>query len=306
MANETNKKIQLIATMVLFGTIGLFVRNIHLPSSIIALVRGSVGALCLVIYLKLKGRSIGFKSIRKNALLLILAGAAMGTNWILLFQAYHYTTVAIATLAYYLAPIIIILVTALTGKEHLTPFKGFCAVLALVGMVLVSGLLNNSSTGSSNLTGILLGLGAAVFYAAVVLINRELKAIDSFDATMVQLAVGAAVLLPWVLLTEDFSAMQPDAMTLISLFIVAVVHTGIAYVMYFGSIQVLKAQTVAIYSYMDPLVAVLVSAVILQEGMTLPTFLGGALILGSTFFSEMADRREAARKTTELQDDLAG
>lgn len=293
---ETAMKIQLILTMVLFGTIGLFVRNIQLPSSIIALTRGSVGALCLMGFLRLKGGAVGWASIRRNARLLFLAGAAMGFNWILLFEAYRYTTVAAATLAYYLAPVMVILVSAATGREALTLIRAFCALLALGGMVLVSGVMGNGPLGGAGLTGLLLGTGAAALYASVVLLNRELQWIKAYDATMTQLAIGALVLLPYALLTSNGQEFNVDGRSLIFLAIVAVVHTGIAYVMYFSSLQVLTAQTVAIFSYLDPLVAVLVSGLILHEALPASTLLGGALILSSTFLSEAGERREALAK----------
>lgn len=288
---ETQMKIQLVLTMVLFGTIGLFVRNIQLPSSVIAMTRGLVGALCLALFLKLRGRSPAWGAIRRNGLLLVLSGAAMGINWILLFEAYRHTTVATATLAYYLAPVIVILVSALTGRESLTLFKGFCVLLALSGMVMVSGVLGGTSPGSASFTGLLFGTGAAVLYATVVLINRELQAIPAFDSTMIQLAMAGIVLLPYVLLTEDLARLSPDSRSLLLLAVVAIIYTGFAYVLYFATMQVLKAQTIAIYSYLDPLTAVLVSGLILREPISAFTILGGALILGSTFLSEWTERR---------------
>lgn len=292
---ETQMKIQLILTMVLFGTIGLFVRNIDLPSSVISMTRGLVGAICLALFLKVRQRSISWISIRRNGLLLLLSGTAMGFNWILLFEAYRYTTVAAATLAYYLAPVIVIIVSAVTGRESLTLFKGFCVLLALSGMILVSGVLGGAHLGSSSFTGLLFGTGAAVLYATVILINREMKEIRAYDSTMIQLALAGIVLIPYVLLTEEITRLRPDPRSLILLAVVALIYTGLAYALYFDTMQVLKAQTIAIYSYLDPLVAVLVSGLVLREALGPFTLLGGALILGSTFLSELADRRESAR-----------
>ncbi len=288
---ELKAKLLLITSMVVFGTIGLFVRNIDLPTALTSMVRGIVGALFLLLISALSHRRIAWKDIRRNRIKLGLAGGFIGINWILLFEAYRYTTIAGATLAYYLAPVIVILLSAAFFREKLTPLKIFCVGMALLGMVFVSGVLQMDALGGRDLTGILYGLGAAVFYAAVILVNKQLDSISGFDGTIVQLAVSALVLAPYVALTIDFGQLTVDSRSLIFLTIVAVIHTGLAYGMYFSSMKDLKAQTIAISSYIDPLVAVILSALILREEVSAMTLIGGGLILGSTLMSEVADYR---------------
>jgi len=286
---KRNSKQKLAFSLFMFGTIGIFVRHIPLPSSVIAVARGVIGSLFLLLYLRRKRQSLSLPDIRRNGRILLLSGACMGINWILLFEAYHYTTVAIATLCYYMAPVFVILASAFLFREKLTPLKGLCLAGALVGMLLVSGVLQNGFAGSADTTGILLGLGAAALYACVVLLNKYLKNISAMDATIVQLGASAVVLFPYTLFTETLTdlALSPTAAILLAT--VGILHTGITYAMYFGSMQHLKAQTVALYSYIDPLVAILLSALLLKEPLGATGIAGAVLILGSTLLSELSE-----------------
>lgn len=277
--------------MFIFGTIGIFIRYIPFPSSIVALARGFIGTIFLLIVITIKKSPLSFKAIRKNLLLLCISGAFIGVNWILLFESYRYTTVATATLCYYLAPVFVIIVSPFILKERLTLPKCVCVITALVGMVFVSGVLNTSTSNSFNPKGILLGVGAAAFYACVILLNKHIKEISSYDMTIMQLGVATLVLLPYTLITADFAKLEFEPISLVMLLIVGIIHTGFAYAMYFSSIQGLKAQTVAIYSYIDPVIAIILSTLILNEKMGASGVIGAILILGSTLISELIDNK---------------
>ena len=290
MANKA--KLELIASMFIFGTIGIFVRHIPLPSSMIALVRGFVGAFFVLLFVYLKKSKLDKAAIKKNFVMLALSGAFIGINWILLFESYNYTTVATATLCYYMQPIFVILASPFLLKEKLTVKKVACVVVALIGMVFVSGVLQTGIPALSEAKGILYGLGAACFYATVVLMNKKITEINAYDKTIMQLGMGAIVLSPYVMLTQDFGtaalSMTPSLWAL--LLFVGLVHTGVAYALYFDSMKELKAQTLAIFSYIDPIVAIILSALLLKESMGLYVIIGAVLVLGSTFISEMPEK----------------
>ena len=288
-----NATFGLTLSMVIFGTIGIFRRCIPLPSSLVAMTRGLIGMLFLLLVMALRKRGMNRAAVRRKLGLLCLSGAAIGVNWILLFEAYNYTSVATATLCYYLAPMFVILASPLVVGERLTAKKLICVLAALLGMVFVSGVLE-AGGGSSDLKGVLLGLGAAVLYASVVLMNKQLGDVPAYDRTIVQLGSSAAVLLPYVLLTEDMGALTFTPGTIGLLLVVGIVHTGIAYALYFGSLMQLKAQTAAILSYIDPVVAVLLSALVLREHMSLLSGLGAVLVLGAAVVSELPSRRKKA------------
>ena len=282
-----NAKIKIITAMVTFGTIGVFVRYIPLPSSIIALVRGVLATIFLLTVMAAGKRRPDRTAIRRNLALLVISGGMIGFNWILLFAAYNYTSVPLATLCYSL----VIIASPFVLGEKLTMRKTLCVISALAGMVMVSGVIQNYVSGGNaedlNLTGVLLGIGAGALYATIILMNKKLKNISSYDTTVMQLAAASIVLVPYCLLTVDIGSLEVTPGSAVLLVIVGIVHTGIAYVLYFGSIKELPAQTVAIFSYIDPILAVLLSAFLLKESMDMLSISGAILILGSTFVSEM-------------------
>ena len=280
-------KRDLIFSVSVFGTIGIFVRWIGLPSSVIALVRGAVGAAFLLLLARFRHAPIDRAALRRRWQLLLLSAAMMSFNWITLFEAYRYTTVATATLCYYMAPIFVTLISPILLKERLTARKLLCVFLALAGMVFVSGVPQSGLPGPSEAKGILLALCSAALYAGVILINKYLAGVPAYDRTLLQLAGAAAVMIPYILLTEDLSAMSVTPLGAVLLLIVAVFHTGWCYALYFGSMTVLSAQTVALFSYIDPIVAILLSALLLKEPLGWSGILGAALVLGSTLVSEL-------------------
>lgn len=284
---ETKAKIMLLVSMVIYGTIGIFRRYIPLPSGMIALFRAVIGLLFLLVVIKVGRQKISVPAIRRNLKILCISGMVMGVNWILLFEAYRYTSVATATLCYYMEPIFVILASAFLLKEKLTRKKKVCSLVAFVGMILVSGVLQVGISDLSELKGIFLGLGAGLLYAAVILLNKQLKEIGAYDKTITQLAAAAVVLLPYTLAAEEMSGAVITPLVVLMMAIVGIVHTGIAYALYFGSMGNLKAQTIALFSYVDPVVAVILSTVLLGESIGISGLAGAVLILGSTMVSEL-------------------
>ena len=235
-------------------------------------------------FLLITRQSFSITSIKKEFLFLLLSGAAMGINWILLFEAYKYTTVSVATLSYYFAPVIVMVVCPLLFREKLTAKQIICFVMATLGLVLITG---TAGGGSRDLLGIAFGLGAAMFYSVVMLLNKFIKGVIGLHRTFIQFVAAIIVLVPYVALTGGFTLGNLNTIGIGALLIVGIIHTGITYCMYFSALKELPGQKVAILSYIDPLVAVLVSVIWLGETMTLPQIIGGLLILGFTLWSEL-------------------
>ncbi len=293
--DNLSSKMSLAGAMVIFGTIGLFVRSIDMSSSIIALIRGAVGTVFLVLFCLIAKRKFSLSKVKEKLLLLCLSGGAIGINWILLFEAYRYTTVATATLCYYMAPIFVIIVSSVIYKEKLTCKKMLCTLVALAGMFFVSGVTETGINSISEMKGVIFGVLAAVFYSSVVLINKSLGSVPAYDKTIVQLLSASAVILPYCLITENIGELSFNKKNIIMLLVVSVIHTGIAYTMYFGSMKKLESQTIAIMSYIDPIVAVILSSLFLKEKMTLLGVIGAVMILSATFFSEISFKKEKAK-----------
>ena len=283
----------MIVSMTVFGTLGLFVRNIPLSSVELALYRAVLALILIGFYLLVTKQKIPFAAIRKDLPLLLLSGAAMGINWILLFQAYRYTTVSAATLSYYFAPVIVTVLCPILFKEKMRARQWLCFVMSTVGLVLIT-VTGETETGKSDLTGILFGLGAAVFYATVVLLNKFIKGVDGIHRTFLQFVSATVVLIPYVLVSGSFGLRALGGVGWANLLTVGLVHTGITYCLYFSSLKELPGQKAAILSYIDPLVAVLVSVLLLHETITGRQIIGGILILGFTLINEISVKPKKA------------
>lgn len=289
MENKTNDRrsvIMIVASMLIFGTIGLFRRYIPCSSAFLAFIRGILGGLLLLVFTRIRKKDTGEKLPQQAMIWLAVSGAVIGINWMLLFEAYNHTTVAVATLCYYMQPTIVMLVSPLLFRERLTKRKAICAVIAVIGMVLVSGVIESGGAGTGNLKGVLLGLGAAVCYASVIIMNKKITGVDAYRKTTIQLLCAGLVMVPYMLLTDGFGKTEFSAGTIALLVIVGIVHTGFAYVLYFGSMDGLKAQSIAMLSYIDPVTALLLSALVLREPLSAAGIVGAIMILFSAVFAE--------------------
>lgn len=280
-----------VLAMVIFGTLAPFVRNIGVSSGELALYRAVMGAGLIGVYLLAKRRNPFCGGLKREILLLLLSGGAMGINWILLFEAYRYTSVSTATLCYYFAPVIVTALSPVLFRERLTRKQLFCFVMATLGLVLITGL--EPSAGSANLTGILFGLGAAVFYAAVILLNKYIRSTAGIQRTFLQFLAAIVTLIPYVAATGGVTLSRLDGTGWLCLLVVGILHTGITYCLYFSSLKEIPGQRTAILSYIDPLVAVLISVTVLRESMTWQQALGGGLILGFTLWNALPEGEKA-------------
>lgn len=288
MRKTVSPRWMLIASMSIFGTLGIFVRNIPVSSGELALYRAVLAVLLISVFLLITKQKIPFANMKKELPLLLASGVAIGINWILLFEAYKYTTVSVATLSYYFAPVIVTLVCPILFKEKLTKKQFICFFMSTVGLVLITGL--GEVGGGKDFIGILFGLGAAAFYATVILLNKFIRNVEGIHRTLLQFIAAVVTLVPYVLLTGGVTLGGLNGFGWANLLIVGLIHTGVTYCMYFSSLKELPGQKAAILSYIDPLVAVLISVTILGESMTLWQVIGGVLILGFTLWNEISPK----------------
>ncbi len=288
MKKLLDPRMMLITSMTIFGTIAVFVRNISVSSGELALYRAILAAVLIGLFLLITKQKIPFAKIKKEVPLLLASGMAMGINWILLFEAYKYTTVSNATLSYYFAPVIVTLVCPILFKEKLTGKQIICFAMSTLGLVMITGI--GSAGIGKDFVGILFGLGAALFYVAVILLNKFIKNVEGIHRTFLQFLSAIVILLPYVCLTSGVTLGTLNSKGWINLLIVGLIHTGITYCLYFSSLKELPGQKAAILSYIDPLVAVLISVILLGEPMTLLQAAGGVLILGFTLWNEISPK----------------
>lgn len=293
MKKQLIPRISIISAMLIFGSIAVFVKNIPLRAAEIALMRALLAIAVIglaLVFMKtnpLKGVD------RRSLLFLLLSGAAMGFNWILLFEAYNYTTTSIATLCYYFAPVLVTVLCPFLFREKLNLKQGICFGASTLGVVLIVGV--SGVGGGNHLAGILLALGAAVLYATVVLFNKGIKGVEGIPRTFLQFCAAALVLTPYVALTGGFEVGSIDLTGLGFLLAVGIIHSGLAYCLYFSSLRHLRGQEASLLSYADPLLAVILSVTLLSEPITPWQIVGGVLILGFSILNEI----EFKKKTPE-------
>ncbi|MGW9103523.1 DMT family transporter [Priestia megaterium] len=278
-------KIQFVLSMIIFGTMGLIVRYIDLSSSETALLSSSIGCLFLAFVFFMMKKTIPWKLVKANAYILLFSGIALGGNWIFLYQSYAHTTLTNATLGYYFAPVFVMILSPFILKEQLPVKKIICIGIAIIGMLLIVGN-GVSASGTEDLLGIFFGLLAAACYAALMLLNKFIRLMGRLEITIIQLGITALLLLPYVFLTEGFGVFEVSKSSVPFIIILGIVNTGIGFWLFFSGMEKLKGQSIAMLSYVDLFVAILISAVILREHMTIVQIIGGALLLGSTFISE--------------------
>ena len=291
MKKENKARLMILSSMTIFGTLAPFVRKIGVSSGELALYRAILAAAVIGLFLAVTGQKIPFGKLRREPVLLLISGMAMAFNWILLFEAYKYTTVSIATLSYYFAPVIVTVVCPILFRERMTGKQILCFVMSTVGIILITGV--GDLGGGSDLIGILFGLSAAVLYASVVLLNKFIKNVEGIHRTFLQFLAAILVLIPYVAGNGGMTLEVLDGTGWICLLVVGLVHTGVAYCLYFSALKEVSGQQASILSYVDPLVAVLISVTVLGEAMNLTQALGGALILGFTLWNELPGKRAA-------------
>ncbi len=275
-----------VFSMLIFGTVGILRRYIPLPSGVVSLVRGLLGGLFLLLLLKIRKKNV-VKARGKSLVLLIVTGALMGLNWVFLFESYNYTSVQVATLSYYMEPSIVILLSPLFLKEKLNLKKVFCVISSVIGMMMVSGVMDGERLTSSDTSGIIYGLLAAALYASVVILNKKISGYDSVYKTMIQLFAASLTVVPYILFKENIRDIELSPLSVSLLLVLGIFHTGFAYSLYFGSMEELSAQSTAVISYIDPVSALILSSIILHEHLSLWGIIGSVMIIVSSLLSEI-------------------
>ncbi len=284
--------LKLILSMIIFGSIGLVVAYIPLPSVMIVGFRALIGTLCVGLMLIFRRKPINKAAIKKNLFLLLVSGVALAANWILLFESYDHTgSVAVSTLCYYMAPVFVTVLSPLILKERLSAVRVVCTAVAVAGAVLISGA---SMKEPLVFKGIAMALGAAALYATVVLLNKKMTHLPAQETTFFQLLIAAVVTLPYAL-TKYSSAITLTSNWVIPMLILGVVHTGLAYLLFFGAANRLPAQSTAVLSYIDPVTAIVLSTAVMHQPMDAYETAGCAMILIAALIGEWCGAKRKRR-----------
>ena len=273
-----------ILSLLIFGTNGCIVSQIDMESSQIVLTRTLLGGSMLTALVLLRG---GFdkESVRAERLPLLLGGITLGLNWIALFEAYRQLNVSLATLIYYVGPILVVLFSPILLRERLTGRKAISVLVVAFGLVCISGSIVVTEMSP---VGIVLAMISALLYSALIVFNKQIVRTTGLQTAAIELDVSFAVVLIYTLCTAGFP--QITAADLPYVLILGFVNTGLAYLLYFSGLQKLSGQSVALISYIDPVSALLFSAIFLRESMTPVQMIGALAIIGGAMFGEIKHR----------------
>lgn len=291
MQNRTIAYIMVILSMLIWGTLALFVKNIGYSSAEIVLARIIFGLIFLVaVYLFTKKKSPK-ENIRRSLPRLLVSGACMGFNWVCLFESYRWVDVSIATLCYYMAPVFVVLGSLIFFRQKLNLMRAAGMIAAIVGMVVTTRAVMG---GADPMRGVVFALSSAVLYASVTLFVKSVHGLSSLEITIGQLVGAFVVILPYVLFTHEGPWRAPAMIEMGSMATLGLVHTGIALYFYFSAVQALPVQSSALLSYIDPLSALAFAALFLGESMSGLQWIGAILILGGALFGELMGNRKRA------------
>ncbi len=288
-------KFKMIFSVLMFGSIGVFVKQINLPSVVIVQWRTIIATLFFIALFCAKKRAPNWAAIRANAIPLAISGIVLGANWAFLFEAFQHTSVGTATILYYCAPIIVFFVAPLLFHECITRLQLVGIGAAIAGTILVNIISLQSRDFS---VALLYALTAALFYATVMICNRFMRDIAGMDSSFVQLSIAAVVMTIYSYLSTGslltFAAPRDMAFVLI----LGIVHTGMIFPLYFYAVQKLSPQDTAIFSYLDPASAILFAFVFLGETLVWYQMLGALLIFGGVLFAQLQQKSAQATSPT--------
>lgn len=285
MMNKNNY-IKYIFALLLFGSNGIVAQQIDMDSTNIVLVRTFIGSILLLTVFYLSKNRIDFKNTDKKSMLyLTISGIAMGCSWMFLYAAYRQIGVGMASLLYYTGPIIVMILSPVIFKERLTIQKCICFAVVLIGIFLL-----NIQQGKFELksTGFLLGLLSAVMYSIMVIANKKADKITGMKNASLQLFISFLTVAVYLLIKGEYLTLLPKAPSQwLWLVFLGLLNTGIGCYLYFSSIGSIPVQSVSILGYIEPLSALIFSALFLKEEFILIQIIGAILILSGAVFSNI-------------------
>jgi len=277
-----------LISVLIYGTIGLFLHFVNASSEFVVLCRGTIGSLFIALVMLIKKQKIDFKAINKNLKLLVLSGICLGLNWVFLFAGYR-RALALTSLCNYTAPIFVVIIMAIFYKEKINNKQIGCIIAAFIGIVLISGIFDSNGV---DLYCLVCGMLAAAGFIGLVLLNRRFADIKDLDKTIIQLAFSALTVLPYVIYNHGFPT-SLDTRSLIIVLMLGIVHTGIAYIFYFSAIDTLPVQEVAVLGYVEPALTVIIGILVLKEPSSIFSVIGAILILLAAVLNELFKDKES-------------
>jgi drug/metabolite transporter (DMT)-like permease len=273
--------LQLILAMIIWGTLGLFVLKSGLSSINIAFYRCLIGALMLAPFCFYKGYFVQKYFELKQLIPILLGGIFVVLNWILLFESFHYASITLGNVSYYLQPVFLLFLSRIFFKEDISPIKYFFIFLTFIGVLLTINLSSDLLfVQQRELIGVGFALLAGFFYSLATLIVKQTKNMPAPMITFLQLSIGTLILLPLSSITH----IEYHLDTISYIFILGAVHTVIAFVLYYNSVSQLSTDKIAVASYVDPIAAIATDVLFFDRVLLAIQVVGIFITLISSYF----------------------
>ncbi|ARP94235.1 DMT family transporter [Bordetella genomosp. 13] len=272
---ERTGLMQMAAAMTLSGTLGYFVLESGQSPWNIVFLRCVFGALGLLAYCAARGLLRPGLFTARTLGLALLAGAALVFNWVLLFSAYRLASISLSTAVYNMQPFILIGLGAAFLGERPTRGKLAWTAVAFGGLLLVLRVSPaRLGDGQDYLVGLALALGAGALYAVTAILVKRLTGVPPQVLALVQVALGAVLLLP----LADLHALPQAPAQWGSVVALGLVHTSLMYILLYSALQKLPTSSAAPLSFIYPVVAMLLDYVVYGQRLAAVQWLGVALI----------------------------
>ena len=283
---------QMLFSMAIFGTLGLFSRYTSaITSAELCFYRAASASIIIGAWFLYRKQALSWKRLQKDIGVMLVSGITLAINWLFMFEAFRHTSISLATISYYFAPVLVTIVCPFLFHENLTGRQLICFLMSTIGLGLIVNIMDNTPDAADSL-GIFYGLLAAVFYATFIILNKYIRSVGSMERSFWQFSIAALVMLPYTALTDGYHLAALDLIGWSSLAVICLVHTVIMHYAYFQALGQLTGQETAILGYIDPLVAVLISYFFFNETMTGSQILGALLIFGFTLWNELQPSHE--------------
>jgi drug/metabolite transporter (DMT)-like permease len=276
MLQETRGKCEMAAAMVISGSIGYFVMLSAATPINVVFWRCVFGALTLMVICIFCGVFRHAKITRRVLWLSAFGGVAIVLNWVLLFAAFSRASISVATAVYNTQPFMLMVFGAAFLGERLTVSKLAWMLLAFIGVVLIVQARPSADyVGNDFALGVASALCAAFFWAIAAIITKKLTGTPAYLIAFIQVCVGMLMLGPFV----DFANAPRSVSHWLPLITIGVLHTGIMYILLYSGIQKLPTHLQGAFTFIYPVVAIVIDRVALGHQLQLIQMIGITAIL---------------------------
>jgi drug/metabolite transporter (DMT)-like permease len=273
-----------------WGFVAVLVAAVDLDAESLAFGRLAVAALTLAVVAVLASNAGALRPGPRLPALAVL-GACQGAHWLLFFLAVDLGSVALAVLTFYAAPVMIAVAAPALLRERVSRVALAALVPGGAGIALVATAGGEAGEAFS-VAAVAAGLGSAATYAALVIVSKRLLRGRATPLTVAfwDCLIGAAVVAPTLLLADRLAPSGGGEWGTVLL--LGVVFTGLSTLAYVSLLRHVTAQAAGLLTFLEPVAAVVLAALLLDEALTGATLAGGVLVLASGMAVVLFERAE--------------